>query len=715
MIQSPFLPYASAACVTLLAIIVLIRSHRLLANWMFAGGMLALAAENVFVGLTAGSERTQEILLWQNCRILALSFLPGFWALFSLTYARGNAADFIAKWWAAVAAAFVLPIGIAFGFREHLLVAVRERADAPTWVVHLGWSGMALNVFLLVTSVVVLMNLERTFRASVGTMRWRIKFMLMAVGLLFTVRLYTSSQALLFRGLDPSFQVVNSGAALVAALLMLRSVFRSERLSLDVYPSQFVLQGSLTVLVAGIYLLFVGLFSKIVVHFGGDTAFALKSFLGLLAIVVPAILLQSDRVRLALRRFVSRNFQRPLYDYRTMWQRFNEGTASKVEQPELCRTLVRLTADMFEALSVSIWLMDEKGESLVLAASTSVTEAQNRDHGPRPQDSHEVIRHFQSHPEPADIEGSRSPWAAALRQWHPGEFANGGHRVCIPLMAHGEMLGLITLGDRVGGTAYSLQDFDMLKCVGDHAAASLLNVQLSQKLVQAKELEAFQTMAAFFVHDLKNAASTLNLMLPNLPVHFNDPAFREDALRGISKTVTHINNLVGRLGLLRHELKIRPAPDDLNAVVTGAIASFAQGAGAAVEQDLSPLPRIEFDREQMLKVVTNLILNAKEASPGDGKIRIATSHRGNRVVLSVSDTGCGMTPEFMRRSLFRPFQTTKKGGLGIGMFQSRMIVTAHKGRISVASEPGKGTTFQVHLPLSQNVILPPSFSTPATP
>ena len=108
------------------------------------------------------------------------------------------------------------------------------------------------------------------------------------------------------------------------------------------------------------------------------------------------------------------------------------------------------------------------------------------------------------------------------------------------------MLGLITLGDRVSGATYSLQDFDMLKCVGDHAAASLLNVQLSQKLLQTKELEAFQTMAAFFVHDLKNAASTLNLMLQNLPIHFNDPAFRADTLRGISKTVTHINNLIAR-------------------------------------------------------------------------------------------------------------------------------------------------------------------------
>ncbi|MEO6996147.1 MAG: XrtA/PEP-CTERM system histidine kinase PrsK, partial [Lacunisphaera sp.] len=579
-----------------------------------------------------------------------------------------------------------------------LLVAVPEDLAASQLIVRLGWSGFALNLCMLIASVLVLMNLERTFRASVGTLRWRIKFMVMGAGILFIVRLYTSSQALLFRGIDPSFQLLNSGAALIGAVLMSRSFLRSGRFNLNVYPSQFVLQGSLTVLLAGVYLIFVGLFSKLVGYLGGDSAFALKSFIGLVALVLLTVLIQSDRVRLALRRFISRNFQRPLYDYRTMWQKFNEGTASRMERTDLCRSLVRLVADMFEALSVTIWLMDEKGESLVLGASTSLSEPQSRDLGPQPKDTGDVIRHFQNHPEPADIEGSRSPWAVSLRQWNPGEFPNGGHRICIPLIARGEMLGLITLGDRVGGTTYSLQDFDMLKCVGDHVAASLLNVRLSEKLLQAKELEAFQTMAAFFVHDLKNAASTLNLMLQNLPVHFNDPAFREDALRGIAKTVTHMNHLVSRLGLLRHELKINAVPGDLNRVVSDSLGVFENGGGVTLSQNLRALPAIVIDEEQIQKVVTNLVLNAREAISSKGEVRVETALENGWAVLTVADTGCGISPDFLRNGLFRPFQTTKKSGLGIGMFQSKMIVEAHRGRIAVASEPGKGTTFQVFLP-----------------
>ncbi|OHE87568.1 MAG: hypothetical protein A3G75_14830 [Verrucomicrobia bacterium RIFCSPLOWO2_12_FULL_64_8] len=434
------------------------------------------------------------------------------------------------------------------------------------------------------------------------------------------------------------------------------------------------------------------------------------------------MLLQSDRVRLRVRRFVSRNFQRPLYDYRTVWRRFTEGTASRVEQADLCRSLARLVAYMFDALSVSIWVA-ESHETLTLAASTSVSEAKGREIAPTAAEIAEVSGHFRNRPEPVDIETTQEAWAAALKRWHPSEFPEGGHRVCVPLIGRGEVFGLLLVGDRVGGTAFSLQDFDMLKCAADHAAASILNVHLSQKLLQARELEAFQTMAAFFVHDLKNAATTLNLMLKNLPVHFDDPAFREDALRGISKSATHINHLVGRLSLLRHELKIQPVETDLNEVVAGAIAGLETGADSSLVKDLQPLPKVLLEPEQMRKVVTNLVLNATEAvggrsllaprqargpehveragdDRGKGEVRVTTGENNGWVVLTVADNGCGMSPEFINGSLFRPFQTTKQSGLGIGMFQSKMIVEAHGGRITVSSEPGKGTTFQVHLPVA---------------
>jgi putative PEP-CTERM system histidine kinase len=693
------LAFLSAAFGAVLALGTALRARRSVSRWSFVAGMLVLAAGSVLHGLSARVIQPDVMLRWQLWKFLTISLLPGIWLLFSLTYARGKSRDFLSRWSFPLISAFLLPPFFAIGFRSSLIESLQRAGSEYHWIFRLGWAGIALQILVLAGSVLVLMNLERTYRAAAGTMRWRIKFMLLAVGVLFVVRAYTSSQALLFHGFDLAMDDIDSGALLAASLLAIRAFFRAGYFDIEVYPSQSVLQSSLTVSLAGIYLLIVGLFAKVVTYLGGDAAFPLKAFGVLISLVVLAALIQSDRVRLHVRRFVSRNFQRPLYDYRTVWRKFTEGTASRVEQTDLCRSLVSLISDMFQSLSVTIWIVDEKKEALIPAASTSVTETNGCDPEKQKSDAAAVISHFERHPDPIDFDSGKEPWAIALRRWHPLIFPNGGNRVCIPLISRGEVLGLITLGDRVGGATFSQQGFDVLKCVGDHAAACLRNVQLSQRLLQAKEFEAFQTMATFFVHDLKNAASTLNLMLQNLPVHFDDPAFREDAWRGISKTVAHINNLIGRLSALRHELKTQPVESDLSDVVAQALDRLNGTSGTVIGKDLQRLPKTFLDREQMQNVVTNLVLNAIDAVSGAGTVQVTTSQDSGWAVLTVADTGCGMSPEFLSRSLFRPFQTTKKSGLGIGMFQSKMIVEAHGGRITATSEPSKGTVFRVFLPV----------------
>jgi putative PEP-CTERM system histidine kinase len=694
------LAFAGAICSGALALMVCWRERKSIAHRSFATGMTVLAVESVFNGFSLNSASVKEMVYWQNCELASVSFLPGIWLIFSLSYGRGNYREFLKRWRSVLVSAFLIPVGLVILCQGKLIVSAKQNT-AGHWIFALVIPGIVLNCLFLLGAVLVLINLERTFRASVGTMRWRIKFMILGLGVLFAVRSCISSQILLFHALDLSWQTVNSGALLVSCLLILRSLFRAGHFDMDVYPSHSVLQGSLTALLAGIYLLIIGVFAKLVTFGGGDAAFTLKAFVMLVGLVLLTILLLSDRLRAHTSRFISRNFQRPSYDYRTVWRKFTEGTAACVTQKELCQASVKLTAEIFQVLSVTMWLVDEKKEQLVFAASTFLSEARAIELNPKNADATNIITALQKHPEPIDIDSSKEKWAATLRLCHPDEFHKDGNRVCVPVVVGGEILGLMILGDRVGGGNFSQQDFDLLKCVGDQIAASLLNARLSQKLLQAKELEAFQTMSAFFVHDLKNAATTLNLMLQNLPVHFDDPAFREDALRSTSKTVAHINRLINRLSLLRHELNSKPVESDLNALIAKSLTDWEKTPGINLIKKFQSLPKIILDQEQLLKVITNLVLNAKEAVLQNGQIQIETERSNGWAILSVSDNGCGISPEFLNRSLFRPFQTTKKNGLGIGMFQSKMIVEAHKGRIEVESEPGKGTTFRVYLPLQK--------------
>lgn len=261
---------------------------------------------------------------------------------------------------------------------------------------------------------------------------------------------------------------------------------------------------------------------------------------------------------------------------------------------------------------------------------------------------------------------------------------------------------MLIIGDRVNGIPFSVEDFELFKSLGAQAAAGLLNLRLTRELIQARELEAFQAMSAFFVHDLKNTASTLSLMLQNLPAHFDDPAFRKDALAAIGKSVDRINDLIARMTLLRQRLELHVVESDLAQVVADALDSLKAALGDNVVRSLAPVPKVLLDPAQIQKVVVNLLLNARDAAGNAGEIRVETSHQNGWAALAVKDNGCGMRQEFITRSLFRPFQTTKKKGVGIGLFHSKMIVDAHHGRFEVESEEGKGTVFRVLLPMGEN-------------
>jgi signal transduction histidine kinase len=206
-------------------------------------------------------------------------------------------------------------------------------------------------------------------------------------------------------------------------------------------------------------------------------------------------------------------------------------------------------------------------------------------------------------------------------------------------------------------------------------------------------------MSAFFVHDLKNAASTLSLTLQNLPIHFDNPLFRQDVLRGIGETADRINAVIGRLTALRH-FELNLAEADLNSVVDDALKALNGTANIKVTKRLALQPKLKLDCDQFGSVVTNLLLNARDAVGPKGEITIETTQNDHWAVVSISDNGCGMSQAFLRSSLFRPFRSTKKKGLGIGMFQSKMIVEAHRGQITVDSEPAVGTTFRLMLPLN---------------
>jgi putative PEP-CTERM system histidine kinase len=244
---------------------------------------------------------------------------------------------------------------------------------------------------------------------------------------------------------------------------------------------------------------------------------------------------------------------------------------------------------------------------------------------------------------------------------------------------------------------FTPEDNNFLKVIADQTATSLFNLRLVQRLARTQQLAALQTLSVFFVHDLKNLTSNLAMTLQNLPAHYDNPAFRDDLLRLIADSVARLDGMRGRLSLLTQPLALHCTETDLNELVHTITVNLKPSLTVPLVMDLQPLPPLQIDPEQIEKVLVNLLLNAQEAAATSGEIRVATKCLHDRVVLSVHDHGCGMSREFMEQALFQPFQTTKRQGLGIGLFQSKMIVEAHQGSIEVESAAGKGSTFRILL------------------
>jgi putative PEP-CTERM system histidine kinase len=691
------LAFIAAALSAALAVAAVERNRRSGAAWWFGFGMLGLSLDSVLTGICLSLTDFQKLAWWHEWALILKAFLVAIWLAFAVTYSRGDARESFRRWRILIAIACILPVTILLGFRGDL-VDVWTRPNSPDLWVTFFLTGKIVNVAVLVGTVLVLMNLERTFRSAVGTMQWRIKFLVLGLAVIFGARIYTRSQALVFSGHNNSLGQVEAIALLIGCALLGVGYFRSGFREIDVYPSRAVLHTSITVLLVGGYLFVIGVLAQIVARFGGASSFQFQAFLVLIAIALLAILLLSEKIRLRIRRFVSRHFSRPQYDFRGVWTQFTQSTSSSaIDDPALCAASAELISETFNVLSVSIWLFDDEKRKLRLEASTS---------RPRGGLDDEVIEFLAPDPGPTgmhkafDLEKIKEEWGQTLREASRTQFAEGGNRIGVPLLAGDRYLGLIILADRVNGVPYTVEELELLECIGDQVASSLLNLRLNREIMLAKELEAFQTISAFFVHDLKNAASTLKLTLQNLPVHFDDPAFRQDTLRSIGTTTERINQIIERLGALGSKLELRPSPVDLNVLVEQVIENVNGVPGVEFTKKFEPLPKLMADSEQLRSVVTNLLLNARDAVGEGGRIEVRTGTHDGCAALSVSDDGCGMTTTFLRDSLFRPFKSTKKKGLGIGMFQSKMIIEAHHGSIRVKSDVGKGTTFQVLLPLA---------------
>jgi len=544
----------------------------------------------------------------------------------------------------------------------------------------------------LAAAVFGLVLLEQLFRNVAKDARWNIKPLCLGLGGAFVFDVYLFADALLFNRLDIDVWSVRGFVHALAIPLVAMSSVRSRDWTFRIGLSRRVAFRSAVLLVSGVYLLFMAAAGYYVRFFGGEWGRALQVALVCAGLFLFGLLAFSGAVRAKLRVLISKNFFSYRYDYRDEWLKFTQSLSSHDSELDLGQHVVKGLADMVESPAGALWQADASGRTLVQRARWNMPaiDATEVTAGALCQfliKSGWVINLEEYRSSPDRYAGLERPvWLSGL----PSAW------LIVPLSTGRDLVGFVVLATARTHVDVNWEVTDLLKTAGRQAASFLGQMQAAESLLEARKFEAFNSMSAFVVHDLRTLVAQLTLMLKNFDRHQDNPEFQKDMLDTVRNVAARMNNLM-------LQLRVGTAPIEMPKLVNlGDVVRRIEQAkslqGRPIGVEATPGILAVGHEERLEHVIGHLVQNAIDATASGGRVTVRAYGERGEAVVQVSDDGVGMTPEFVADRLFRPFQTTKAHGMGIGMYESQQYIQGLGGRILVESAPGAGTRVRITLP-----------------
>jgi putative PEP-CTERM system histidine kinase len=541
--------------------------------------------------------------------------------------------------------------------------------------------------------VMALVLLEQFFRNATEGTRWSIMPLCLGLGVVFAFDFYLYAEAVLFSRIDADALSVRGLVHLAAIPLIALSTARSKGWLARIRVSQKIAFHSASLFLAGLYLLFVAGVGYYVRSYGGEWGRALQLALLFAGAMVLGMLVFSGSARATLRVLVGKHFFRYRYDYREEWLRFTRMLSERGSPEAVGQHVIRALGDLVESPAGALWLRN---------AQEGVYAQQARWNMP-PEEATEpdgsdlciflaargwVLNVDEVRASPEQYQNLALPaWLSAT----PSAW------LLVPLLAGSELTGFVVLATPRTPTDVNWEVNDLLRTAGRQAASYLAQTLATEALLEARKFESFNRMSAFVVHDLKNIVTQLSLMLRNAERHRDNPAFQKDMLMTVEHSVQRMNQLMMQL---RQGAQPAEALSGIDlAHIIESIQAAKRTQGQALEVAIASRPIVKGHRERIDRVIGHLVQNALDATARGGSVRVELRQDGAQAVVEVRDTGEGMAPEFVQERLFKPFQTTKSGGMGVGAYESAQYVKELGGRINVESEMGVGTTITMLLPV----------------
>ena len=501
---------------------------------------------------------------------------------------------------------------------------------------------------------------------------------------------------------QPQAMAVLRGIVLVAVAVML-AVARTRSAQRRIRPSRAMAFQSLSLLVIGGYLVVMVGAAQSLAWLGNTSPPLAQVGFVFTSAVLALIVLPSGRVRGWMKVTVTKHLFQHRYDYRAEWLRFTQTIGRGDSAATLEERTIQAIGDITDSAAGLLLVPGDRGE-LTLAARWQWRTLDV----PAEAMTSEARQFFERDGFIVDCEAVRRGLArrgeeAIVPAWlldDPRAWA------LVPLLHFERLVGVIVLARPAHQRELDWEDFDLMRVAGRQLASYLAEHAGQEALLDASRFDEFNRRIAFVMHDVKNLASQLTLLCRNAERHGDNPAFRADMQITVRNAADKLNGLIAKLSRYGTNPLERLEQVDPVAVVH-AIAERqgqgqAQGQARRIAVSVPPTNlRVIGNRESLEQVLVHLVQNAIDASAGDAPITLGVRSEGLHAAIEVSDSGTGMSPDFVRNRLFKPFVSTKPGGFGIGAFEARELVRAMQGRLDVESREGLGSRFVIRLPLAE--------------
>ena len=547
--------------------------------------------------------------------------------------------------------------------------------------------------WMFVFSIIGLMLVEQLYRNTPKTNQWRINYLCISAGAIFIYDFFVFSNALLTLSIDYEFWsargIVN---VLIIPVLVVASV-RNPALAPNLHISRQFVFHSTTLLGAGIYLLLMSLAGFYIKESSGEWGKLLQASFLFAALLLLSVLFFSSSIQARVKRYLSYSF-RNKYDYRNEWNRFSRTLLMLDPEVSLYVRALIAISQIVNSSGASLWLKDN--HQYVYRAFWKIKVEEDEPE----RESSELIRMIhekrtlftrQEFMESLDESANNQHWF----------LQNKNSWLIIPLWLNEELFGFIHLNSPIIDTQLDIEDLDLLNTVAHHVALSLFLKQADTELQQAQRFRDINQMTAFLMHDLKTVLSQLSLLVENAREHKNNPQFIDDMINTVEHTTSKMQRLMQQL----KEPEKKPEKTSVNLidVVNSILDTFRHHhIQPLLLNNLDFEPMLQAEKEELYSAIKHIVQNAVESIDKTGEVNIRLeSENEQEISISISDTGKGMTQEFIAERLFRPFDSTKGvSGMGVGVYQSREYFRSLEGDLVVSSQPGQGTEFTITLPIN---------------